>query len=407
MIIDYSIEQLNKQDQILSGDSFEVIEDENSKCFILSDGLGSGVKANISSTYTKIILSKFLQNDVDLKETVRVLKNIIPTCKERGFGYSTFTIIQIFSDLKVKIIEYDNPSVFYFSNKQSKGYEKQEFDIENKKIYISEFQANSDDILVLASDGLTQAGRGKNVRNGWGRVNITKFIEKNISLPITVLCESLVFHAQMLENKEIKDDISVITIQIRSKVPLNIAIGLPESKTSDKQYIQDFFKKSGKKIVCGGSTAQFFSRALDSQFKTDQKKNINDIPSKYFVEGIDLATEGMLTLNKVLSWYDHTKEYVYEYEHINSLHNIKNLYSKKTSSNYTNAKEVKIKRNKPQNPVDEMILHIKKSDEINLFIGKAQNPAYKNMQMSSKFDVISELIKKLTSLKKVVNVYNY
>ena len=98
MIIDYSIQQFNKQGKILCGDSIEVFEDENSKIFVLSDGLGSGVKANISSTYTKIILSKFLMNNMPLEQSVKVLKNILPTCRERKIAYSTFTVIQIFND---------------------------------------------------------------------------------------------------------------------------------------------------------------------------------------------------------------------------------------------------------------------------------------------------------------------
>ena len=408
MIIDYSIQQFNKQGKILCGDSIEVFEDENSKIFVLSDGLGSGVKANISSTYTKIILSKFLMNNLPLEQCVKVLKNILPTCRERKIAYSTFTVIQIFNDLRVRIIEYDNPLVFYFNHLKLKEYERKKIVCEGEDIFISDFRIEKDDFLVLASDGLVQAGRGKLLKDGWGWDRVALFLEQSLQIHPSSenISHSLIHYAKYIENGSLSDDITILVINPRDRVQLNIAIGPPKSESDDKKYVETFCACDGQKILCGGTTAKVFARVLNRKLTVDQNQFVNDIPAKSHLDGFDLVSEGVLTLEKVVKWFDFTHEFDFQYEYIKSLHDINKIYGFKTPSQ-NNIKEIKLVKREPDNPVEEIIFMLKKADDINFFLGKASN--YNNGKYSSdeKNAIINKLIEKLKEQNKNVTVTEF
>lgn len=107
--IDIAVDSLNKYHEELCGDHVEVTENDYSKIIVLSDGLGSGVKANILSTLTSNIAATMLRLGSDIIEVLETLEKTLPTCKVRGLAYSTFTIIQIFKNGQVYIVEFDNP----------------------------------------------------------------------------------------------------------------------------------------------------------------------------------------------------------------------------------------------------------------------------------------------------------
>lgn len=409
MIIDYSIKQFNKQGKILCGDSIDVFEDENSKIFVLSDGLGSGVKANISSTYTKIILSKFLMNNVPLEQSVRVLKNILPTCRERQISYSTFTVIQIFNDLRVRIIEYDNPLVFYFKHQKLKQYKRKHIVCEDKDIYISDFKIEADDFLVLASDGLVQAGRGKLLKDGWGWDKVALFLEQVIQVHPSCenIAQSLIHYAKHIENGELSDDVSILIVNPRMENVLNVAIGPAVNENYDREYVDKFFSLDGEKIICGGSTAKMFAKVLNKEIETEQTQTINNIPAKSYMDGVDLVTEGVLTLDKTLKWFDFTHEFEFQYEYIKSLHDINKIYNIEANLMKKNIKNIKLAKRKASNPVEELIFSLKKADKINLFLGKASNENHKKIDISPKTDIITGLIDKLENLNKQIQIYSF
>ena len=91
---DISVISRNKNGETLCGDQCALEWDGNDATVILSDGLGSGVKANILSTLTATMLTTMLKGSVPIDECVTTVAETLPMCKERKLAYATFTILQ-------------------------------------------------------------------------------------------------------------------------------------------------------------------------------------------------------------------------------------------------------------------------------------------------------------------------
>jgi len=403
MFIDYSIRQLNKDNQILCGDNVEVIKNKDNTIIVLSDGLGSGVKANISSTYTKIIISKMLSNGSDLESIINTLSKTLPTCQTRNIAYSTFTVVQIFKDLRIKVIEFGNPGIFYIHKGKNKPYESKLVELSGKEINISEFKLHKDDYLVIASDGLVHAGRGGQehaglLHAGWGRNKVAEFIEASLKEngEPEILAEKLVYYAELLEQGRVCDDISVVAVRIREPRILNIAVGPPAIKNKDEEMSRAFVNTSGKKIVCGGTTSKIIAKAMNTKVRTVVSRG--NLPSKVEIQGIDLATEGLITLTRAVDIIENLNTYTNRRKNQVELHNIYSIYRKRDIFNELLTKMPDKIEYIPEDPAEELVIELKKADKINFFIGMAKNYSYQKLDIPYKPEFKFELIEKLQNI---------
>ena len=408
MFIDYSVKQMNKKNQILCGDNVEVIKNEDNTIIVLADGLGSGAKANISSTFTKIIISKMLSNGASLQEIIETLEKTLPTCKVRNIAYSTFTVIQIFKNLDVKTIEFGNPKFFHISKGKLVSHKCEQVIIADKEINIGKFKLQQDDFLVVASDGLIHAGRGGLLASGWGWDKVSKFIEESLAeIPETeVLAQKLIQYSSLLEQGNANDDITALVVKIREPKVVNIAIGPPKEKSQDAEMARIFISSEGKKIVCGGTTAKIISEFLHRKTTIDASKKSAFVPSKLNIEGIDLTTEGLLTLSKTVEALDKTKPYVDRRKQQVQLNNIYSMYKKKDVFEELLFEIPDKEEYHPQTPAEELALELTKADKINFFIGLAQNQAYNKsdfpFEADEKFRLINLIREKMVESGKEV-----
>lgn len=111
--VDVTFKSLNKYSEILCGDTVECLKTEDSDVIILADGMGSGVKANILSTLTAKILGTMFLNGATLEECVETIVQTLPICQTRQVAYATFSILQIFNNGEVYLVEYDNPRCIF------------------------------------------------------------------------------------------------------------------------------------------------------------------------------------------------------------------------------------------------------------------------------------------------------
>lgn len=300
--IDISVDSLNKFQEELCGDHVEITHNEFSKIIVLSDGLGSGVKANILSTLTSKITSTMLKLGSDIIEVLETLEKTLPTCKVRGLAYSTFTIIQIFNDGRIYIVEFDNPRVVYIRNNQIHQMEEKEIKFKNKIIIESKTTYVKGDVISVFSDGVIHSGIGKYIDFGWQRNEVIKALsvlsskEKNartISKEVIELCN--IFSAN-----EPGDDTTCVVVKIREIEKVTLFSGPPKDRIKDISIINKLHHSYGSKVICGGTAANIYSRIMKKEIDTDLSMINREVPPFAKIEGVDLVTEGVLTLNKTV-----------------------------------------------------------------------------------------------------------
>ncbi|MDR1924640.1 MAG: SpoIIE family protein phosphatase [Planctomycetaceae bacterium] len=313
VFVEMECSQLNHEGEAVCGDDFlfERVEVENRNLAVLSDGLGSGIKANLLSTMTTTMALRFIRSNMDVLQSAEIIMDTLPVCEIRKISYATFTIFDLQIGGKSRIIEMDNPFFIHLRNNCDLAVERDSLVSARwplRKVYLSEIRVVIGDRLVVFSDGVTQAGLGcKEYKFGWRREGALAFIKeqvaKNPNISARELSGAVVLAARACNPNNICiDDISCMVIYLRKPRRLRLLTGPPFRVESDKQFAELICNFDGKTIVCGGTTAKIIARELGKVIEFDIKSiSQNDsVPPPAVMGGIDLVTEGILTLTDVV-----------------------------------------------------------------------------------------------------------
>ncbi len=311
--IDIAHSQQQKYSEEICGDVFltQKVSEENRTIAVLSDGLGSGVKANILASMTASMALNFIKNNSPIAHTADIIINTLPIDRERRISFSSFTIIDIESDGLIHLVEYGNPSALLVRNKESIQLDKNEIKIKNRfnlkqKLYYSTFTGTIEDRIIICSDGVTQSGIGTaSYPFGWNDENLFSYvseqIEKDPVIPSAYLSKKLLTKSITNDAYKAKDDITAAVVYLRQPRKLMLCSGPPYDEKKDQLLAKNLDNFEGKKIICGGTTANIIARELDREISTDMLKAPGNLPPASLMENIDLVTEGILTIGKAQS----------------------------------------------------------------------------------------------------------
>lgn len=375
---DIGYRSINHYGEQLCGDHIDIVDQgENSTVIVLADGLGSGVKASILSTLTSKIISTMMAEGLSLEDCVETIAATLPICSVRHVAYSTFTIIHLINNETAEIIQYDNPHVILLRGGKNFEYPKTELNIGGKKIYKSVVQLCEDDIFVAMSDGCPHAGIGLAYNFGWKREDIIDFVETVSVAGYTAktLSTILIDECYKLYGGEPGDDATACIVRIRKREPMNLLFGPPSNRDDCDRMMSLFFSKEGKHIVCGGTTSSIVAKYLKKPLRTSLNYEQSDIPPIAEIEGVDLVTEGVITINRVLTY---AKDYLADNE------------------KYT---QWSCKRDGAS-----LICRLlfEEATDINFFVGRAVNPAHQNPDLPINFNIKMNLAAELSDcLKKM------
>ncbi|WP_321281433.1 SpoIIE family protein phosphatase [Marinifilum fragile] len=309
--IEVECQQRNQVGQSICGDVFmsRKLKDEGRTILVLSDGLGSGVKANVLATLTASMILNYMKVNKDIRKAAEIIMKTLPVCSKRKAGYSTFTIVEIECDGDTRIISYDNPDCLILRGLESYKPECEELHPEGeankgKILYSYRFKAQKEDRIIFCSDGVTNSGMGtRRLPFGWGMENVDQFakalIRKQPYVSARRLGNYIVERACANNSNQPKDDTSCAVLYYREPRNLMICTGPPYEKSKDVQLVKQMSEFEGTKIVCGGTTAGIVSRELQKPIKVDLNICDSELPPVSFIDGVDLVTEGILTLGKV------------------------------------------------------------------------------------------------------------
>lgn len=389
IFIDVAHCSLTKYGEELCGDKVEIVKLPQCTIIVLADGLGSGVKANILATLTTKISATMLKEGADIYETLDTIASTLPVCKEREIAYSTFTLIKISNEGKVYMAEYDNPKAFILSGKEEKNIGKKKLIINNRKIYESTFNVKPGDSITIVSDGIIHAGLGNTMNFGWTWDNVLNYIQRNIENKNDAhsIAKDLVEVCWDLYGHKPGDDATVVNIKIKRPEYVDLFTGPPKNREKDEEIISKFINnREGKKIICGGTAANIASRELGKKLIVDLDSFSEDIPPIAFMEGFDLITEGVITLNKTI-------EIIKEY---------------KKSLSFP-GKYYEVSKEDGASKLAHILLH--ECTHLNIWSGKAVNPAHQNpdlpVDLGIKLKLVKELKELLKSLGKEVNLIEF
>ncbi|HOO32379.1 MAG TPA: SpoIIE family protein phosphatase [Thermotogota bacterium] len=374
---------LNKQNESVCGDNVQIKKLTDSKIIILSDGLGSGIKASILSILTTEIIGTLFENKVPVEEIVDTITKTLPVCKHRGIAYSTFTIIQIFSNGVVKIVNYDNPDPVIIKGRMVYEPKYTEQISNNKRIRTAIFNLQEDDFIFAMSDGLVHAGIGNLLDFGWGTDNLINCLMKlkAKSDDLKHIVDDLIEITYNYYEEKPGDDSTLIGIKITEKPRMFVFTGPPLEKKMDRHYVEEFLNQNGTRVICGGTTSNIVSRItgneLEIQFRMTRG---NDLPPYGLMKGVDLVTEGVLTLQKLNKLLDSCEKNMFEYEvedeNIDGAH--------------------------------KMFVMLRNSDEIDFTVGRKVNAFYHNPALPFDMSIRSSLIRDITGnlkrLGKIVTI---
>ena len=312
MFIDIDCHQVKKYNQNAFGDYFvsKRYPDEEKLIAVLSDGLGSGIKANILSCMTATMLLKFVEKEeIPIRHAAEIVMNSLPVCKVRKISYSTFSIIDVNDEGDAKIIEEGNPEFLWIKNGEvmTPSYETiPSKTFKNRCLKSYKIKLEMGDRLIFCSDGVTQCGLGNGkLKLGLRREGLIDMVLKRIKeepdISSSDLSEYIIKQTKMIETNGLpKDDISACVLYFREPRKSLIFTGPPFNQKHDAEYAQMFANFQGKKAICGGTTANLLSRELNRPITMDTKISIGKLPSCSFMDGVDLVTEGILTLTETL-----------------------------------------------------------------------------------------------------------
>ena len=387
--IDVAWKSLNKHQEELCGDKVEVLKTDDSDIVILADGMGSGVKANILATLTSKILGTMLHEGAALESCVETVARTLPICKVRKVAYATFSILQIFHSGEAYLVEFDNPSCVFIRDGKIINYPYETREIEGKKIHEYRFTVKKNDCFVLMSDGVIYAGAGAILDlEGWTWDAMAEYTLKctKQTLSASRLAVMLSQACSELYEEKPGDDTTVAVARVIERRIVNIFTGPPAKKEDDERLMHDFMHTEGKKVVAGGTSANIAARVLRKEIVTKADTSSPDVPPMASIDGIDLVTEGVITLGKSLKLL---KKYVrdeFDTEFFDEL-DADNGASRLAK------------------------LLIEECTELNLFVGTAVNAAHKetalNFDLSMRQNLVDQLVRTAEEMGKTVKVMYY
>jgi hypothetical protein len=374
--IEVNSQQRNHDGERICGDVFlnSYVKEEDRVITVLSDGMGHGVKANILATLTSTMAINFTREHKDVDRIAEIIMNTLPVCSERKISYSTFTIVDIESNGRTTILEYDNPSAIVLRGNRIFEPEWKTVKLENgrhagKVLRKCSFTPQKEDRIIVCSDGVTQSGMGSDALPfGWERDNVCSYASQLVSgessVSATVLAGKIVTMAHKNDSYRARDDISSAVIYFRDPRKLLICTGPPYEKEKDADLaarVKDF---KGKVILSGGTTADIMARELNRGIVDELIFEDPDLPPESFIQGIDIVTEGILTLQKV----------------------------NEILKTYNNSVRL------GKGPADKIVKLIMESDEIQFIVGTRINIAHQDPNLPVDLEIRRTVVKRIARL---------
>jgi len=367
-------EQISKKAEQPSGDVIDTERDNNSIIHILCDGAGSGVKANITATMNVARMKELIKCGFTVRQAFASLVKSMEETRKKDMPCAFFTVARVLNDGVASVLTYEMPDALFVAQRYAAPLKSSVQAYFEGLVGEADCSLNLGEGILVVSDGITQAGLGKGITNGWGIEGLNKFVNDSLrnGAKITELPKLILSEAKKMWKHKCEDDCSVSLIYCRKGRVINIFTGPPADPDNDLMIVNKFLSNDGLKIVCGATTAKITARIMKKQLQINPNFTSMIAPPNYEIEGIDLVTEGAVTLNQLY-----------------------NIWGEDLA---------KLEKG---SPVTALSAWLNVADRINIFVGKSENPAgddisFKQSGILARKKIISLLIDKFRNEGKFV-----
>ncbi len=372
------ITQASKDNQNVCGDYFLISRTAEYTIFILCDGIGSGIKANIAAIMCANRLLKLIQSGLSLIKACEKVVAMMHKAHTTNVPFAAFSILYILNNGQYTVISYESPPPLLIDEHTAEPLQQRFFSLGYEIVGETTGTLQPGQSIVLISDGVTQAGLGLLKGLGWGIDGLTKYLNrvlKRIDHPQDLITGTLQQAWELSDCRRL-DDTSMAVLTCCEATVLNILTGPPAYKKDDEEAVRTFNSNGGYKIICGSSTAEIAARVMNRPIEVIKISPSFSQPPQYSIAGIDVVSEGAVTLNQVYNILEENQE------------------------NYD-----------PESCVSIIAELMKKADIINFYIGGAKNPShqqitFKQLGVLPRKTIVKLIIDKLKKMGKTVTEHN-
>jgi serine/threonine protein phosphatase PrpC len=304
--IETMIAQTPKHAGEVCGDVVVCDRDEHATLLVVCDGIGSGIRANIAATLCAARLRTLIQEGLSLRHAVSRVAETMEQAKQDASTYCAFTAARILNDGSMTALSYEIPSPLLFSSQHVEPLPTRSLTVGKALLLETRCLLQPGEAILLVSDGITQAGIGTRFHQAWGVEGVARFLNQHQITRDTMdkLPGNIIQEAVRLGDGGTNDDMSVLLAMCRPSKTLTIFTGPPSEPLHDHDVVKHFLDTTGWKAICGGTTARIVSDYLGKPMVLDKTADSLIAPPSHHLEGIDLLTEGALTLNQVYNILD-------------------------------------------------------------------------------------------------------
>lgn len=320
--VEVTIRQRAKQGRQACGDVASVLRSETETTIVVCDGIGSGAAAHVAAAMCRARCEQMLARGFSLRETFLRIAASMEQYKQPGKPYAAFTVAQIRTNGQAQVFAYEAPPPIWVTPRQAQPLAMRHFMHGTIAGSESACYLRNGEGLLLLSDGITQAGMDTHP-GGWQAQGVADAINRLLGQHPMSDLPLLIQEKALALNKGIDhDDATVAWIACRPACPLNILTGPPADKTKDRPVVERFMARPGPKVVCGATTAEIVARVLSRAIEIEKEPASLIAPPKYLLQGIDLVTEGAVTLNQLNNILELDPETFYEINAVTELYDL-------------------------------------------------------------------------------------
>lgn len=292
--------QIPKTPGGVCGDVVECFRAPEAAWVVCADGMGSGARANISANFCASLLKGHLLAGWSLRDAFRSAAAAMDASRRPGLPYAAFSVARLSPAGRATVLTYDAPPPLRLSPVGAESLPVRRLDGVEGVAGEADCRLGPGEALVLVSDGVTEAGRGAGLHGGWGVAGLCRFLSDAVvrGVPPAELSGAVCARADELCGAGPRDDTTTVVCRVRRGIVLNILTGPPADSARDRGVVERFLGMAGHRVVSGGTTASIVARVTGREPRLLPRAPRAVDPPAWALDGVDLVTEGAVTMNQ-------------------------------------------------------------------------------------------------------------